>query len=288
MMKKMAFILPCLLLFLGCERTKTQPETIVVEGWIEDGKHPVVLLHRAAQLTDKEIGTDEMVKQSLIYTANIMVSDGADSVQLIGKIDTTMLPPYYYHNVRITGQTGKSYTLTVNYYGQKLTAVTTIPSIVPIDSVSVSSINGKDKKKEVIVHFKDNAATADYYALFYRTGQKRQYVLASLGIRDDSAQQGQSIEWRLNRSYTLLDSSKDFYFSAGDTVLVKLSHLDADSYTFWTSFASTSEANTWIFMPKAQISTNIEGGLGYWCGYGSDEKQLIIPESDTTFVYTDE
>lgn len=288
MMKNFALILPFLLLFLGCERTKTQPETIVVEGWIEDGKHPVVLLHRAVQLTDKEIGTDEMVKQSLIYTANIMVSDGADSVHLIGKIDTTMLPPYYYHNVRITGKAGKTYTLTVNYHGQKLTAKTTIPSVVPIDSVCVNSTYENDKKKEVIVHFKDNAATADYYALFYRTGQQRQYVLASLGIRDDVAQQGQSIEWRLNRSNTLLDSSKDFYFSAGDTVHVKLSHLDAESYSFWTSFASTSEANTWLFMPKAQISTNIEGGLGYWCGYGSDEKQLIIPESDTTFVYTDE
>ena len=285
-MKQIALIIFAILLLVSCEKPTTQPDTIVVDGRLEAGKHPVVHLHKAVQLSEAEIGTEEMLRQSMILTAQVFVSDGTDSVQLIGKIDTTMLPPYYYYNARIMGQAGNTYTLTVNYHGQQLTATTTIPSIVPIDSIKVGKVNGHPESREVIVHFTDNAATTDYYALFYCKGKQTQYVLASLGIRDDLSQQGQHIAWRLNRSNTLLDGSRDFNFLCGDTLRVKLSHIDADSYVFWSSFASTSVANTWIFMPKAQISTNINGGLGYWCGYGSDEKQPLVPDHDTTLVYT--
>ena len=286
-MKQASLIVFAFLLLVSCEKPASQPDTIVVEGRIEAGKHPVIHLHKAIRLSEKEIETEEMFRQSLILTAQIFVSDGTDSVQLIGKINRTTLPPYYYYSVDIKGQAGKTYTLNVNYKGQQLTASTTIPSVIPIDSIEVRKVNARPENREVIVHFTDNAATTDYYALFYCLGKQTQYVLASLGIRDDRSQQGQHIAWRLNRSNTLLDNSKDFDFAVGDTVNVKLSHIDADSYSFWTSLASTSTANTWLFMPKAQIGTNINGGLGCWCGYGSNEQQLFITERDTTLVYTE-
>ena len=231
---------------------------------------------------------EEMMRQSIVYSARVFVSDGTDSVQLIAKIDTTKLPPYYYHNVRITGQAGKTYTLTVDYQGQALTSTTTLPATVPIDSIVISKTEYQPGMREVIIHFHDNPATSDYYALFYCTGGQTQYTLASLGVRDDTSWQGQHVVWRLNRSRTLLDNEDAFRFAVGDTVSVKLAHIDAASYAFWSSFASASMANTWIFMSKTQIGGNINGGLGCWCGYGSDIRSIVIPAADTAFVYAEE
>lgn len=285
-MKKLALILLFLPFIYGCEKTPAPADSIVVEGWIEEGGHPKVFLHKAVSINENESPMEETLRRSIVYSARVIVSDGTDSIQLIAKIDTTQLPPYYYHNVRITGEAGKTYTLRVEYKGQTLTSSTTIQAAVPIDSITVIGTKEQSTHKEVIIRFKDNAATSDYYALFYRIGQQHQYVLTSLGVRDDSGQQGETILWRVNRSMTILDNTKDFFFKGGDTLSIRLSHIDEEAYRYWSSFASTSAANTWIFMPKAQISTNIHGGLGYWCGYGSDEKQLIIPDRDTTFIYT--
>lgn len=286
-MKKTVLMILLSFCLLACEKTVPQPDLIVVEGWIEEGAHPVVFLHKAVRLNESEIKMEDMMRQSLVYSARVHVADGTDSVQLIAKIDTDMLPPYYYHNVRIKGKAGGTYTLTVDYHGQTLTATTTVLPAVPIDSVTVSALQGRPDAKEVVVHFRDAPATSDRYALFYRKGRQKQYALASMGVMDDGSRQGGHIAWRLNRSNTLLDSTKVFHFAAGDTVSVKLSHIDDEAYTVWSSFASSSASNTWIFMPKAQIKTNIQGGAGYWCGFGSDIREIRIPARDTVFVYTD-
>lgn len=285
-MKKTAFIALIALLLAACERPAPQADLIVAEGWIEEGKHPVVFLHKAVRLDGNETETEEVMRQSIVYTARVYVSDGTDTIQLIAKIDTAKLPPYYYHNVRMTGQAGRTYTLTVDYQGQTLTSTTTVPATVPIDSIVISSEADQPATREVVIHFRDNPATTDYYALFYCKGGQTQYTLASLGVRDDASWQGQHVAWRLNRSHTLLDNEDEFNFAIGDTVSVKLSHIDAGSYAFWSSFASSSVSNTWILMSKTQIGSNISGGLGCWCGYGSDIRKLIIPAADTTFVYT--
>lgn len=285
-MKKI--VLPSLiaLLLAACEQTPPLTDILVAEGWMEEGRHPVVFLHKAVRLDGNETEMEGMMRQSIVYSARVFVSDGTDTIQLIAKIDTAKMPPYYYHNVRMTGQAGKTYTLTVDYRGQTLTSTTTIPPTVPIDSIVISASEHRPEAREVNIHFRDNPATTDYYALFYCKGRQTQYTLSSLGVRDDLSWQGRHVVWRLNRSHTLLDNEDDFGFAVGDTVSVRLSHIDAASYAFWSSFASASMTNTWIFMSKTQISSNINGGLGCWCGYGSDIRKLIIPAADTAFVYT--
>ncbi len=286
-MKKTALLILLSVCLLACEKTASQPDLIVVEGWIEEGAHPVVFLHKAVRLNEKDIKLEDMMRESIVYSARVHVADGTDSVQLIAKIDTTMLPPYYYHNVRIKGEAGGIYRLTVDYQGQTLTATTTVLPAVLIDSIVIASAEGQPDAKEVIVHFRDNPATTDCYALFYNQGGQKQYALASMGVMDDGSRQGEHIAWRLNRSNTLLDPADVFHFAAGDTVRVKLSHIDDEAYAVWSSFASSSVSNTWIFMPKAQIKTNIQGGAGCWCGFGSDIREIRIPAHDTVFIYAD-
>ncbi|MCR4663965.1 MAG: DUF4249 domain-containing protein [Paludibacteraceae bacterium] len=281
MVRKILTIILCGLCLSGCEKVRTEKDVIVVEGWIEEGRRPMVFLHKAVRMTEKEVGMEEMMRERMVYAARVYVSDGTDSVQLIARIDTTYLPPYYYHNVLMKGATCKTYRLTVDYQGQRLSAVTTVPAVVPIDSIIITGA------EDVEVCFKDNEATTDYYALFYSLGKKRQYSLASLGVMDDRASQGQTVRWHVNRSNTLLDLTKEYNFAVGDTVSVKLAHIDAQSYAVLSSFVSSAESNTWIFMPKAQIKSNINGGLGYWCGYGSDVRQIVVQERDTTIVYSD-
>ena len=63
-MKQIALIVFAILLLVSCEKPTTQPDTIVVEGRIEAGRHPVVHLHKAVRLSEAEIGTEEMLRQN--------------------------------------------------------------------------------------------------------------------------------------------------------------------------------------------------------------------------------
>jgi hypothetical protein len=67
-----------------------------------------------------------------------------------------------------------------------------------------------------------------------------------------------------NREYNRLTYRK------GDTVYVKYSRLDYDSYHYWITAAGELNGGS-PFMSPAPIISNIEGDnvLGVWCGYAS-------------------
>ena len=59
---------------------------LVVEGWIENGGFPVVILTKTLPISEEEQSLHDM-KDYLIRWATVTVSDGTDSVILTGKYD---------------------------------------------------------------------------------------------------------------------------------------------------------------------------------------------------------
>lgn len=108
-------------------------ERLVVEGYIEEGEYPIVML-----TTNKPLGTEssvETVKDMIIRWAKVVVSDGETEDILIGRIDENYFPPFIYKGTKIKGEAGKTYQLKVIYAQYELTAQTTIPPSVPIDNI---------------------------------------------------------------------------------------------------------------------------------------------------------
>ena len=65
------------------------------------------------------------------------------------------------------------------------------------------------------------------------------------------------------------------YFALNDEVSVKFAQIDAVAYEFWKM-----NEDLQIFNPMySNLSTNIRGGIGYWCGYGASVYHLKFTEN---------
>ena len=263
-----------------------EPE-IVLEGWIDEGGHPIVMLHKSINFTEDFNTMEDLIEEKIIYLGKVTVSDGETSVVLTGRVDTAYLPPYSYSSVRIMGESGRTYRVEAEFEGKKVSAVTTIPPKALFDSISVESMPDKPGFFRLTGYLTDMKEQSDYFVVFYRYKGEKQYRNGLHGVASDLAADTSGvlrITIYKNMAGTSLvdkDSLSTRFFRLGDTLEIKLAAIDGVSYRFWESFASLTITSTIPFLPVSEnIYTNVSGGRGYWCGYGSST-YTIVPECDT-------
>lgn len=263
-----------------------EPE-IVLEGWIDEGGHPIVMLHKSINFTEDFNTMEDLIEEKIIYLGKVTVSDGETSVVLTGRVDTAYLPPYSYSSVRIMGESGRAYRVEAEFEGKKVSAVTTIPPKALFDSISVESMPDKPGFFRLTGYLTDMKEQSDYFVVFYRYKGEKQYRNGLHGVASDIAADTSGvlrIPIYKNMAGTSLvdkDSLSTRFFRLGDTLEIKLAAIDGVSYRFWESFASLTITSTIPFLHVSEnIYTNVSGGRGYWCGYGSST-YTIVPECDT-------
>src|SRR5689334_6344427 len=146
------------LLFFSCEKNITvdlpvPEQKIVVEGYIETGQKAMVTLTKSSAFF-APVDSASLLSY-LVTNAVVTVSDGTTSEQLLLTIDTNQYIPVLYKSQTLTGQEGRTYTLTVVVDGKTLTAVTTIPHAVPLDSVWYKEQEGHDSLGFAWAHLTD-------------------------------------------------------------------------------------------------------------------------------------
>ncbi len=268
------------------ERVPSEP-VMVLEGWIDEGGHPTVMLHKSINFTEDFDTFDELVGEKVIYFGKVTVSDGETSAVLTGRIDTTILPPYTYSSVRIMGEAGKTYRVEAEFEGRKVSATTTIPHKAVFDSISVESMPEKPGFFRLTGYLTDGNAGSDCYVVFYRYKGEKQYRSGLHGVSSGLAADASGVirmPIYKNMAGTSLvdnDSLSTRFFRLGDTLDIKLAAVDDVSYRFWESFSSLTISSTIPFLPvNENLFTNVSGGRGYWCGYGSSTYR-VIPKCDT-------
>lgn len=272
---------------VSCTKPEPEEPEMVLEGWIDEGGHPVVMLHNSINFTEDFSTLEEMVESKLIYFGKVTVSDGETSVILTGRVDTAYLPPYTYSSVRIIGEPGRTYHVEAEFEGRKISASTTIPPKALFDSVSVESLPEKPGFFRLAGYLTDKNDHSDYFVVFYRYKGEKQYRNCFLGVASDLASDASGVlripiyKNVAGTSLMDMDSASTRFFRLGDTVDIKLAAVDQVSYRFWESFSSMTISSSMPFLPvNENIFTNISGGRGYWCGYGSSTYR-IVPEKDT-------
>lgn len=276
MRKYVALIL--LSLLFSCEGgiLYPEPQQMVVEGWIEDGGHPVVILTSTIPVS-QEFTSIDSVEQYVIRWGRVSVSDGEKTVVLSGKYDKGYFPPYIYTSTSIIGQAGKTYTVRADYRDYHATAVTTVPESVPIDRVYSVPVGNNDTLRTVHAVFRTSASQR-YYKLFTRSGtDAQQYLSSSLGILD-AATLGNPADVPVYRGMSVANQEEyDSHFRVGDTVVVKLCTLDEQSYRYWKEWGDAERfSGNPMFNAASNPRSNINGGIGYWCGYGRSQKVIIV------------
>ena len=253
-----------------------QNPMLVVEGWIEDGDFPVVLLTKTMPITGELQQLDLENEDYLVRYAKVTVSDGENSVVLTGKYDAGYMPPYIYTTGHLRGKAGKTYWPTVEYDDYHATAVTTIPPRVEVDSFKLERQEPDNGRYQIIACFTDNPSEKNYYQFFVRLGTKsKQFLACYLGSIDDEVLDGYT-EVPVYAAHQLMDYDYTPYFRVNDTVSVKFAQVDEVSFRFWDEYTkSQSTAYNVFFATSSSVAGNINGGMGYWCGYGSNTYYFV-------------
>lgn len=285
---KFKYIISILLLsfsLFSCVREEVDHTKMVVEGWIDAGKHPIVMLHTSYSLSLSEPDSTtllDVLEEHMVLFGKVVIFDGEDSVTLTGRVDTNYLPPYIYTTTKIKGEIGKTYSLHTKYKEYSAKSKTEIPAIATFDSIRVTNHN----QKMNVVGYASNLEVGATYILMARTTNQRQYKICPMG----------AFRAHDTRAAFIINNPIDFtgegailqtLFPQTDRVgiSIKFAKVGEVEYQMWDSYIAQNMTQGLFFMEThGNIISNIEGGNGYWCGMGASEYTISL-EKDSLYIY---
>ena len=244
---------------------------IVVEGSIEEGDVAKVILSRSVPIGSLVDSTT--ILNYVIRSAKITVSDGENKEVLRLKRDNDRIPPFVYFGSEIIGEAGKTYTLKIEYLNKRISGTTTIPQSVPILYADYIKNKPADKNGYVFIKFKDPVNEKNFYQVeTLLDKQDSIYIPALYGNLNDDNFIAPEVSFQIFRgkSFSFEDHS-DYKpnFEDGDLIYVKLRTMNKAGFEFWNSWQNeTINGRSPIFPNATSLKSNIEGGIGIWCGYG--------------------
>lgn len=266
----------------GCTDAKipAAESGLVVEGWIENGRHPVVIVTTSVPTTT-EYQDWESLYDHLVRWAKVTISDGEQSVVLTGKYSDDYFPPYIYTTARIVGEVGKTYWLTVEYEDMTATAVTSVPEPVELEYVKVKEVEAGYK---IVAGIRDDKTVKNYYRFFTMVeGVDSTYAPSLLGLIDDAVLKEDVNEAFVNGQYVVMtDSIKrpPTQYLKDDVVRIRFSNMDEQAFNYWTDYDDIASLAASPFFPvNKRIRSNVSSGMGCWAGYGSSYYRVSIADS---------
>jgi hypothetical protein len=284
-------------------------EKIVVDGRIETGLPPFVILTRTQDLYGP---TDlNALAGSFVNNAVITVSDGTSSVVLTeicaNSIDPVLLPviseilgidpqalsalnfcAYVGLNPNFIGEVGKTYSLNIQVEGQTFTSETSLKPVPVVDSLYFQIEPAFTEHGFGWCVMSDDPSV--YNAYFFQVRRIHQnsqgepadaFFQSSFNSAfDDSFFNGLTFRF----AFTNIGSRRDDdipqefrgYFKTNDTIVIKFSSLDFKTFKFHEMKYIQMSSGASPFASPTYIPTNIEGGaIGCWAGFSPRYDTLI-------------
>ncbi|MBK9327810.1 MAG: DUF4249 domain-containing protein [Sphingobacteriales bacterium] len=306
---KLLLLLPLAAILISCEKEidlNIQPpaDAVVVEGHIENGLPPYVLLTRNSAFFGNININD--ISSYFISGASITVLTDDDSVQLV-EYNTALLqllpdslaialaaqfglsiqsaadfPPITIYTVALsdtdfTGKVGKQYDLRIRLNDKIITAATTIPKPVYFDSLWLQPHPNPlyvDSFFQVYGRLKDPIEPGNYYRYFSKADNEP-FLISDQSVFDDAFINGKKFNIFIPKGYPVGSKrSTNFntsgYWTISDSVCtVKLCMIDKPHYDFWRTLESNRIRQGNPFGAVVFVKSNVNGALGVWGGYGS-------------------
>ncbi len=250
-----------------------------IEGWIEAGEPPVVILSQSLPLEDV-LAMEEMFDMIKVDSARITVSDGTNTAVLYEDFNPDYLPAYTYTTDEIIGEEGKTYTLTVEAMGKHATATTTIPKRVVIDSLTVTNCHGQDtlytinsyiSKQEPLKYFASFVANEDYNGL---------YIKSSLGsFSNEVFNHNDHYLHEVRRGKFFSMTEYQPYYKYHEVIDCKITAISEELFDYWETYSKMASFYTNPLSDfNTNLKSNIKGARGYWAGYNSVKYHIIVPD----------
>lgn len=288
-MKPKYIIFMLAVLLAGCAKEAPQPQSLIMEGWIDAGGHPVVLIHRSyvlATAPDSVMTLEEVMTEQLIPFGKVVVSDGEQEEILTGRLDTTYMPPYTYSTINMDGEVGKTYTVTVDYKDFHAKASGTILPVAYLDSLTVKT----DSAMADVHCFMSgvDSSIESYYALFIRHHDRRQFRLCPLAVfRGQDAVDGNMDIIVTNPYKDTLHMVQSLFFPRDSMKYqLKLARIDYPAYEFWKAYDAQVVTGGIMFVPiYKNMPSNVEGGIGFFTAMGSSTYNFQVV-NDTVYHFS--
>lgn len=279
-MKKL-FLLSIVFLFLySCTekidvKLPNSDKKIVIEGSIENGKFPEVIITRTIPLFSSVPNTN--INDFYVLDAQVYVSDGIITDTLHLMIDSSSSIGVIYTGFKIIGQTGRTYFLTVVQEGKTYTSFTSIPSPVALDSVWWKAQPPRDSLGYANARISEPAGLGNNYRWYAKRPQDRRFLAPYGATWDDKYVDGVNFEFAYSKGYDPTDSENTYendsargYYTISDTIYIKFCTINREAKDFYSTFETALAGNGNPFASPVTILSNINGGaLGVWAGLGA-------------------
>lgn len=239
----------------------TAASKIVIEGSISDttGPHYVQV--------SKSVSFSNANTYPAITDAQVTISNGTTTETLIHTTNGI------YKTQNIIAQVGNSYTLTVIAEGKTYTAVSKVPTKVPLldlkalpSTFNAPGQSNTDSNYNIFPIYLDPAGYGNNYR-FKMTinGERKKNLLAANDNVADGSYNPRPI------------FAFDLKIKKGDTVAIDFECIDLATYDYINTINSLSQQGPGGGATPANPPSNISGGaLGYFSAHTSQRKQIIV------------
>lgn len=277
-------------------------EKLVVEGYIDVGLPPVVLVSKSSAYFEQVNLSDKFVSNAKVFVnkrgeppvelIEIRLRDLDEAalsllssfIQLDNISDSIQLPDIsFYTTLAFLGEEETDYELKVAVEEDTLWAETRIRQIIPLEDVFYRDHPDEDNDSlvRVIIRVNDPPEPGNFYRYFTQRNQEPTFPGLFVSVADDRVVNGQVFNFPIFRGQAFteeFDEVSSGYFKRGDTVVVQFSHIDRPHFDFWYNLENNPVGGGNPFASQAKIPSNIEGGLGIFGGYASAFDTLYIPD----------
>ncbi len=289
-----SIVLVCIFCW-GCEKKidlelEEQEPLLVVEASIENDLPPHVILTKSSGYFS-EI-TPAILAQSFVRNAEVFISNGILTHRL--KEYAVPLAPgisAYYYSIdssdlatAFLGAIDQQYSLRILTGGKEYNAVTRIPAISKqIDSVwwKPAPFTEDTTKAIIMARVTDPPGFGNYIRYFTRINQGP-FLAPASSVFDDLFIDGTTYEVQLQPGIDrnqVSDSIEYSFFRRGDTVQLKHSEINKQSFDFWRTWESAYFSIGNPFSSPSRVLGNISNGaLGYFAGYANQYRTVVIPQ----------
>ncbi len=269
---------------------KTGEPSLVVEGQIENGSVPFVMLTKSiGYFANIDLNT---LQNSFVHNAKVTVSDGIRTVTLKeytidtgGTGNTFSFYTVNFADSSFKGEIEKIYRLHIEVDGKEYDAYTKIPNPTQIDSVKTVqpdppfNTEKNPTARQIRIYFKEPDSAGNYVKYFTKRNSEMYYPGLN-SVYSDEVINGIYFETTLSLGaprFSQLSRDSIAVGYPGDTVTLKWCAIDKATYNFWSTYEYSLSTLGNPFSTPIQVKSNISNkALGIWAGYGCVYKTLVL------------
>ena len=174
-----------LLLLASCDNSYLESESVeelVVEGWIESGHAPVVMVSTTLPISSKPQPISDVQEHILRY-AEVYIDHGGEREYLTARLTDRFAVGNYFTSPTLRGIPGETYSLHVKWLDYEASAICTVPEPTLIDSLYIEQ-TVDDTSFVAKITFRNEPSEGRFYQTFRRMGILCIYDLPFLLVQE--------------------------------------------------------------------------------------------------------